>query len=73
MEYASGGDLLYHINKKVEQHGCFKEEEIWSLCLMVCRGLGILHESNIIHKDIKPQNILLMQDGAVKIVDFGIS
>jgi len=40
---------------------------------MVCKGLGLLHERNIIHKDIKPQNILLMHDGAVKIVDFGIS
>ena len=40
---------------------------------MICRALELLHDKNIIHKDIKPSNILFTADGTAKIGDFGIS
>ncbi len=41
--------------------------------IQICRGLTACHEQGVIHRDIKPQNILVKTDGTVKIVDFGIA
>lgn len=41
--------------------------------LQVTSGIACAHDSYIIHRDIKPQNILILEDGRVKITDFGIA
>ena len=44
-----------------------------NIALDICRGLIAAHEQNIIHRDIKPQNILLTSDEIAKISDFGVA
>src|SRR5262249_886305 len=69
MEFIDGGEL--HDLRQVT--GRFP----WDLALHVIehalRGLGAAHKKDIIHRDIKPQNIMWTKDGGVKIADFGIS
>lgn len=48
-------------------------EEIVSYCAQILRALGEAHRNNIIHRDIKPQNIMLLENGRVKVMDFGIA
>ena len=71
MEYVDGGDLvdlkLSYPDKRVP------EEMVRGLALQIARGMIAIHEKNIIHKDIKPHNILLTKEGVVKITDFGIA
>jgi serine/threonine protein kinase len=43
------------------------------IVVQVCRGLAFAHEHNIVHRDIKPSNVRLLDDGTVKIMDFGIA
>src|SRR5690606_20753541 len=54
----------------------FSEKEIWEAIEDICSGLAYLHDNNIIHQDVKPENILLMHEGqSIRYVltDFGIS
>ena len=68
MEYAQKGDLLrYFIHSARETNTIIIEAEIWRICKSVAKGLSILHSRNIVHKDIKPQNILVMSDLSVKV------
>ena len=57
----------------VKRVGNTTEEEIWHLIRDVAEGLAYLHEKDIVHQDIKPDNILINSDGNYLITDFGIS
>ncbi|KAF5329233.1 hypothetical protein D9619_009313 [Psilocybe cf. subviscida] len=66
MEYMEGGALT-----DVIENNTLDEDQISSICLETCRGLGHLHSQSIIHRDIKSDNVLLDAQGRVKITDFG--
>ncbi|MCK5594859.1 serine/threonine protein kinase [bacterium] len=69
MEYINGKDL-----KKLLLHKKIKGfQEKYDIILQIGRGLDYLHENNIIHKDIKPENILILKNNEVKIIDFGLA
>lgn len=73
MEYM-GGKSLYAIYKHLLQYGGRVGEKILGkVAESVLRGLSYLHDRKIIHRDIKPQNILLNDLGQVKLCDFGVS
>lgn len=69
MEYVEGITLKTYIEKKGQLS--FKESE--SIAIQVARGIEAAHNKNIIHRDIKPQNIIISTDGKVKVTDFGIA
>ena len=68
-EYISG----YTLDYLVEHKGPMKEKEAKEIVSAVCCGLSALHKNNIIHKDIKPSNVMISSDNIVKIIDFDIS
>jgi serine/threonine protein kinase len=47
------------------------ETQIWSITNQICQALQVLHAHHILHRDIKPGNIILREDGSVKLIDFG--
>ena len=69
MEYVEGKTLKQLIKKR----GALTVSEVVDIMLQLTDGLAHAHESYIIHRDIKPQNILIMENGLVKITDFGIA
>ena len=76
MEYANDGDLSKKIEtqkNKIIGEKYFSEEKIMQYFYQICRGLQYIHSKNIIHRDIKSQNIFLMKNGKIKIGDFGIA
>ncbi|XP_052459280.1 serine/threonine-protein kinase par-1-like [Carassius gibelio] len=72
MEYCAGGDL-YQRMKAQKERGFFEEHQILDWFVQICLALQYIHERNIIHRDIKPQNIFLTEDGYVNLGDFGCS
>ncbi|MCC8151165.1 MAG: Stk1 family PASTA domain-containing Ser/Thr kinase [Lachnospiraceae bacterium] len=69
MEYVQGITLKTYIEKK----GQLNYKETLSIAIQVARGIQAAHAKNIIHRDIKPQNIMISTDGKVKVTDFGIA
>ncbi len=69
MEYIDGKTLKQLIKKR----GYLTVTEAIDIMLQLTDGLATAHDSYIIHRDIKPQNIMILEDGMVKITDFGIA
>ena len=69
MEYLEGKTLKSLLKKRVR----LTMPEVIDIMLQLTSGLACAHESYIIHRDIKPQNIIILEDGSVKITDFGIA
>ncbi|XP_078571470.1 serine/threonine-protein kinase 17A-like [Branchiostoma floridae x Branchiostoma japonicum] len=74
LEYAAGGEIFDHC--VTEEDDCFKEKDVVRLMRQILEGVSYLHERNVIHLDLKPQNILLTKPvpcGDIKLVDFGLA
>jgi len=73
MNYADNGDLFKYITGIREKKIEFVWPERYQMCIEICRGLKALHDSNIIHRDFKSNNILLDKENHPMITDFGLS
>lgn len=69
MEYVDGITLKEYI----EQQGTLRWQEAVHFTVQILKALEHAHKKGIIHRDIKPQNIILLQDGTIKVADFGIA
>ena len=69
MEYIEGKNLKDLLKKR----GKLTVSEVVDIMSQISDGLSIAHDSYIIHRDIKPQNIMILENGMVKITDFGIA
>ncbi|CAH0371848.1 unnamed protein product [Pelagomonas calceolata] len=75
LEYMKLGDLMQIMRGDAKRYRCdaMGEGPLWTCIRQVASGLDYLHAQSIVHGDIKPQNLLLGEDGVLKIADFGIS
>lgn len=69
MEYVKGTTL----KSLIQQRGAIEKNEAIFLMEQILEGIVVAHKAGVIHRDIKPQNILIKADGTVKITDFGIA
>ncbi|MCL1472725.1 bifunctional serine/threonine-protein kinase/formylglycine-generating enzyme family protein [Argonema antarcticum] len=68
-EFIDGQDLF----KELQQRGKFSEQEVRKLLAELLPVLDFIHQQNVIHRDIKPDNIIISNDGSLVLIDFGVS
>lgn len=69
MEYLRGTDL----KTGIRSHGALAPRKVAQIGAQVCSALSVAHAHDIIHRDIKPQNIMIQPNGDAKVMDFGIA
>lgn len=69
MEYLKGTDL----KTGIRTHGALDPRKVAQIGSQICQALSVAHRHDIIHRDIKPQNIMVQPDGNIKVMDFGIA
>lgn len=69
MEFVRGSDL----KTAIKERGAINQRKVAEIGSQVCQALSVAHKQDIIHRDIKPQNIMVQPDGNVKVMDFGIA
>ena len=68
-EYVEGETL----KQRIDRNGALDPQEAIAYAIEIARGLSVAHARNMVHRDIKPQNILIDAEGRAKLTDFGIS
>ncbi len=69
MEYVDG----YTLKDIIKTKAPFTNEEVLGISIQIANALEVAHSNNIVHRDIKPQNILVTKEGGIKVTDFGIA
>jgi serine/threonine-protein kinase len=69
MEFLEGRELRDIMNDQ----GLLPVDQVLDIAAQVAQGLGYAHEHDIVHRDVKPSNVMVVRDGHVKITDFGIA
>nr|WP_256796006.1 protein kinase [Terrabacter sp. Ter38] len=69
MEYAEGQDLA----QVIREHGRLTPGDAVRIAEQVCAALGAAHRAGVVHRDVKPGNVIVRSDGTVKVTDFGIA
>ena len=69
MELLSGGSLM----DRVERHGVLHPRHALMASIDMCKALDHAHQNNVIHRDVKPHNVLISSKGIIKVTDFGIA
>ena len=73
MECAAGGDVLNKIQQHIKNRTFFSEAEIWATFIQMTKGLKVLHDSKIMHRDLKCANVFLTADKVAKLGDLNVS
>src|SRR5690606_17063080 len=69
LRYIEGSDLKH----RLQDEGRWPVDRAVDLTLQVLRGLSAIHAAGIVHRDVKPQNILIGPDGDAQVTDFGVA
>lgn len=69
MEYVEGRTL----DERLRAEGALPPDDVWRVALQVCAGLEHAHANGLVHRDLKPGNLIERSDGTIKIADFGIA
>ena len=73
LEYIEGDTLKQVIRESSGEGGFMPISRVLELTIQICHGIGYAHRANLIHCDMKPQNVLVTRDDRVKVADFGIA
>ncbi|MGC9378759.1 protein kinase domain-containing protein [Streptomyces sp. MH13] len=73
MEYVEGRPLSSVLDEDVRQHGAMPADKALKITADVLAALEISHEMGLVHRDIKPGNVMMTKRGVVKVMDFGIA
>ncbi|MCB8982250.1 MAG: serine/threonine protein kinase [Ardenticatenaceae bacterium] len=73
MEYVDGFTLKQIIRDANEDGRFLPVSRVLDLTIQICNGIGYAHRANLVHCDLKPQNVLVTRDDRVKVADFGIA
>jgi serine/threonine protein kinase len=68
-EYVEGETL----KDRIRRHGRLPIQEAIAYAIEIARALGVAHDRGIVHRDVKPQNVLIDEEGSAKVTDFGIA
>jgi tRNA A-37 threonylcarbamoyl transferase component Bud32 len=68
-EYVEGETL----KDRIRRHGRLPVQESIAYAIEIARALGVAHDRSIVHRDVKPQNVLVDEEGSAKVTDFGIA